>query len=210
MLDFTVPDFRYYNSVALCALDASFSARANYGGVVNVIESFCENYGFNGRTYETCPRAEEQNKVSEVCRSLQGISPEELAEIVNNRQRIGGRLKAALFLDCLHVFQGFGIETYQYMQNRFDDPHLERAFSALRGIGPATLSYLYMLVGDSNDVKVDRHIRTFATAATGNPDLSGEQIKELFRYAARELANDYPDMTARHLDHIVWEYQRNR
>ena len=37
VLDFSVPDYRYYNSVALCALDAAFSAQAKYGAVTHVI-----------------------------------------------------------------------------------------------------------------------------------------------------------------------------
>ena len=38
-----------------------------------------------------------------------------------------------------------------------------------------------------------------------------EQIKELFRRAVVHYRqNGYPDMTARHLDHIVWTWQKSR
>lgn len=210
VLDFTVSDFRYYNSVAFCAFDASFSAQANYASVRNVIGRFCTQYELDNEMVAECPEENCQITVSTIFNLMREISPELLADIVDNHQMVSGRLKSALFLDCLQVFRDFEIDTYQDFQSQFDNPELEAALSRIRGIGPATLSYLYMLAGDSNDVKVDRHIRAFAAKATKNPHLSEEQIKALFRLAASELSKDYPGMTPRHLDHIVWVYQRNR
>lgn len=210
VLDFTVPDFRYYNSVALCALDATFSAQANYASVRNVISRFCTQYELDSETVAECPEDNVQITVSTLCNLMREVSPELLAVIVDNHQKVSGRLKSALFLDCLQVFRDYEIDTYHDFQCQFDNPELEAALSGIRGIGPATLSYLYMLAGDSNDVKVDRHIRAFAAKATKNPNLSEDQIKALFRHAASVLSKDYPGMTPRHLDHIVWAYQRNR
>lgn len=209
VLDFSVPDYRYYNSVALSALDATFSAQANYSGVIHVVDRFCENYGIDIGTYAVCPAADNQVTVTTVRNLVQYLTSEQLANVVGNHQMVSGRLKSALFLDCLQVLYDFGIETYQDMQTQFDTPALEVALSGIHGIGPATLSYLYMLVGDSNDVKVDRHIRAFAKKATNQANLTDEQIKALFRFAAVELSKEYPGMTPRHLDHIVWVYQRN-
>lgn len=141
-LDFSVPDFRYYNSIALSALDATFSAQANYAGVIHVIDRFCENYGIDNGTHAVCPAEENQVSVTAIRNMLQDITPEQLADVVGNRQ------------------------------------------------------------------KVDRHIRAFATKATGHANLTDNQIKSLFRFAAEELSKDYPEMTPRHLDHIVWVYQR--
>lgn len=210
VLDFTVPDFGYYNSVALSALDATFSAQANYTSVINAINRFCNHYGVDSRAIAKCPSRDCQITVSEMLELLQGMSPEQLADVVGNHQKVSGQLKSAVFSECLQVFRNCGIETYQDMQEQFDNPDLEAALSGIRGIGPATLSYLYMLVGDSNDVKVDRHIRAFSANATGEQNLSDEQIKTLFRHASSELSKDYPGMTPRHLDHIVWVYQSRR
>lgn len=210
VLDFSVPDFRYYNSIALSALDATFSAQANYTGVIHVVDRFCDNYRIDDGTHAICPAADKQVSVTAIRNLLQDNTPEQLANVVGNCQKVAGRLKSALFLDCLQVFHEFGIETYQDMQAQFDNPALEAALSGIHGVGPATLSYLYMLVGDSNDVKVDRHIRAFASKATGHANLSDDQIKSLFRFAAEELSKDYPGMTTRHLDHIVWVYQKDQ
>ena len=60
-------------------------------------------------------------------------------------------------------------------------------------------------------MKVDVWIRRFAKEAVGRDDLTPLQIKELFRDAAEYYRNNgYPDMTARHLDHIIWNWQKTR
>ena len=207
VLDFGVPDYRYYNSLGLSVLDASFSATARYSSVENVLARFCKHYDLSCDTFAELPKADSQVTVSQVMKLVQGLSPEQFAEIVQNRSRVGGRLKAALFLDCLSVLHSFGIETYQDFQAQFENPELETSLRALQGIGEATISYLYMLAGNSDNVKVDRHIRTFTSTAVNGNDLTTEQIKRLFRYAAHELSKEYPGMTARRLDHIVWVYQ---
>lgn len=208
VLDFSVLDYQYYNSLGLSVLDATFSTTAKYGAVENVLIRFWDQYGLSNETFSALPAVEVQTTVSQIMEQVQDITPAQFAEQVQNRSRVGGRLKAALFLDCLAVMHEFGIETYQDFQARMDNPELEAALSALRGMGEVTLSYLYMLSGDSGNVKVDRHIRAFATAATGVPDLTLDQIRHLFQHAAREMsANDHPRITVRHLDHIVWVYQ---
>lgn len=207
VLDFGVPDYRYYNSLGLSVLDASFSATARYSSVENVLARFCKHYDLSCDTFAELPKAGSQVTVSQMMKLVQGLSPEQFAEIVQNRSRVGGRLKAALFLDCLSVLHSFGIETYQDFQAHFENPELETSLRALQGMGEATISYLYMLAGNSDNVKVDRHIRTFTSTAVNGNNLTTEQIKRLFRYAAHELSKEYPGMTARRLDHIVWVYQ---
>ena len=210
VLDFSVLDYQYYNSLGLSVLDATFSATAKYGAVENVLLRFCDQYGLSNETFSALPAVEVQTTVSQIMEQVQDITPAQFAEQVQNRSRVGGRLKAALFLDCLAVMHEFGIETYQDFQAQFDNPKLENALRSLRGMGEATINYLYMLAGNSDNVKVDRHIRAFTAAAVNNQNLTTDQIKALFRFAANELARDHPGMTARRLDHMVWVYQRNR
>lgn len=108
VLDFGVPDYRYYNSLGLSVLDASFSASTKYGSVENVLARFCERYDLSCGTSADLPKAASQVTVSQMMKLVQGLSPEQFAEIVQNRARVGGRLKAALFLDCLSVLHSFG------------------------------------------------------------------------------------------------------
>jgi hypothetical protein len=65
-----------------------------------------------------------------------------------------------------------------------------------------------MLAGDHNGVKVDTHLQRFIKDALGKY-LKTEETIELFRQAADYYRqNGYPDMTPRHLDHIVWSWQK--
>lgn len=209
VLDFTIPDFQYYNSLGFSVLDASFSAQARYTSVINVISALSGHYGLTFKQGVSLPEEKAQITVSQLLAVLKDVTSEELANVVHNHSRVAGRLKTALFLDCLNTLRRFKIETYQDFQEQFDNLELETALRSLPGMGEATISYLYMLAGHSNNVKVDRHIRAFAFSAVNNGNLTVEQIKGLFRYAANELSLEYPGMTARHLDHIAWVYQRN-
>ena len=210
VLDFSIPDFQYYNCLGVSVLDATFSAQARYASVIHVMNDFCGHYGLTFEQADSLPERNAQITISQLLAVLKEVTPEELADVVHNHSKVGGRLKAALFLDCLRTLHEFEIETYQDFQAQFNNVELETALRSLRGMGEATINYLYMLAGNSNHVKVDRHIRAFTSTAINNNSLSAEQIEELFRYAANELSSDYPGMTARHLDHIVWVYQRNQ
>ena len=208
-LDFSVRDYQYFQSFSLCCLEASFNANTRFAAVQNVLMHFCEWTTNNGLplTDETRPelwRVDKQIQLSQVLQLIDNQTLESLADIVGNHQRVAGRLKAELFLDMMHLFSHYQIETYQDFQGQFNNLELEEALSGLRGVGAATMSYLYLLAGGQNDVKIDRHIRSFAETATRVVGLSDQQILDLFVYAAQALG-----LTVRHLDHIVWEYQSN-
>ena len=159
------------------------------------------------------PSAEEQVTVSVLCDRLRGHTPQTLAEAINNRQRTssrGGILKTEAFLQYLEVFQQFEVNTYQDV-NRLatEDPTFEQALRNIRGQNVA-VDYFFMLAGDEDGIKVDTHLRNFVRDAVGR-ELTSEQIKALFREAVIHYRqNGYPDMTARHLDHIVWSWQKSR
>ena len=214
-LTFDVNGYEYYPSLALCALDASFSARTTYQSVINVLDRFCQWANHNGvqlrfEHQPECYPAIAQITVSEIIHLLGGQDAESLADIVNNHSKVARRLKAGLFLDLLNVFHGFRIETYQDFQEQFNNQDIADAILELRGVGSATFSYLYLLAGNPNDVKVDVCIRRFSTEATGVNNLTDLQIRELFIYAAGIISQEHHGLTAAHLDHIAWNYQRGQ
>lgn len=83
-----IPDMAYYNSVALCALDAVFSIRTKYSTVEKILNRFCEHYQIPlmSETPHTMPDANHQLKISEIVEKMGNINSEELAAIVHNRQ----------------------------------------------------------------------------------------------------------------------------
>lgn len=215
-LDFTIPDMKYYSCLPLCALDAVFSIGAKYTGVSRTVDRFCRNYSIPREAENTSivPSKEKQTTVRQVSELLMGVSPEDLADIVSNHQRTStknGILKTAAFIQWLDILELYRIQTYQDFHKHWTDSNLEKDLRAVRGqkSGIST-DYFYMLAGNTGDVKVDRHILAFTRIATGDGRVSATTVKDLFRSAVKELQPEHPGLTVRHLDHIVWEYQRIR
>ena len=209
------PDMGYYSSLALCAFDVVFSIRARFESVVSpLIDRLCRMVEIPRQLENpyVLPSLEQQIKVSDFVQRLHCESPEELANRLNNHQRTSatsGILKTEAFLLYLEVFSILSVETYQ---DAFTDGHPRRWLEEMLRTIPGqnvSVDYFFMLAGNENDVKVDVWIRRFVKEAVGRDDLTPLQIKELFRDATEYYRNNgYPDMTVRHLDHIIWNWQK--
>lgn len=211
-----VPDMEYYSCVGLCAFDAVFSIRSNYNSVVSpLVDRFCKLLSIKRSAPDPhkMPKEEEQIKISELQQKLKGYDAESLAKAIRNRQRTSsksGILKTEAFLEYLEVFTKYKIETFQDV-NRIAaiNPQFEKDLKTIKGQNVA-VDYFFMLAGDTDCVKVDTHLRRFANGAVGR-NLTEDEIKDLFaRAVAYYRQNGYPNMTARHLDHIVWTWQKSR
>jgi hypothetical protein len=208
-----IEDFKYYPSVALCALDACYSINAKYSSVINVVWNFSKWVDRSGFTIDKIltkriPSVNNQLPVSSIYNLIDVVDNATLAhDICKNDSRSGGVLKAALFRDVLSIMIDNHIETYHDYQISRDN--IRDNLSAIPGIGPATISYLNMLTGDQNYVKIDRHIKAFVHDAIGR-NANANEIVVLFHYAADRLSDENRLITARHLDHIVWVYQSNQ
>lgn len=211
-----VPDMEYYSCVGLCALDAVFSIQARYYSVVSpLLDRFCDLAKIVRTAPDShkLPSVEEQVKISDLVKRLEGYDGDRLAKALKNKQKTSSRngiLKAEAFLEYLKVFQRFGIETFQDVNRLCEESDdLKNALKSIKGQNVA-VDYFFMLAGDEDGVKVDTLLTRFSETAVGHP-LTKEQIKTLFRNAVEYYReHGYPDMTARHLDHIVWTWQKSR
>ena len=70
-------------------------------------------------------------------------------------------------------------------------------------MGNAGVNYLFMLTGDDNKSKPDVHIHHCMTEACGE-DVSDKECQEIIKGASRILKQDYPDLTVRKLDGVIW------
>lgn len=202
---------RYYSSVALCALDAVFSIRARYYAVVSpLIDRACSL--LNIPRFYMCanrmPSEREEISVSDFKSKLNCTDPNEVAELLNNRQRTStksGILKADAFIRYLDVFTDLKVNTYQDVNRKVDEinPRLRQ----IRGQN-VSVDYFFMLAGNTDDVKVDTWINSFVYDAIGR-NVPPEQVKDLFRSAVQYYRKGcYPYLTVRMLDHTVWSWQR--
>ena len=220
------PDMQYYSCLPLCAFDAVFSIRANFEHCVSpLIDHVCAALNLNRAAADPneIPGAE-QTTVSAFVRLLQAnygliegagtvSNGALLATGIDNHQRTstrGGILKADAFLRYLDVFRQFNIETFQDLNGTAETRFaIDQALRQIPGQNVA-VDYFFMLAGENDMVKVDTHLRRYVQTAV-ETDLSNERIVQLFQEAAAHYrAHGFPTMTPRHLDHIVWSWQRNQ
>lgn len=227
-------DMRYYHSIAICAFDAVFSISSRYSTVQNTLSRLYNLIDFNRLVripsddnqyflLNSMPDIKDQVPCSTITDILKRYSPEQLAspEYLSNRQRTSTRngiLKTEAFLRYLEIFKNYQIETYQDLERR-GRGELEEELMNIPGQRNVAVTYFYMLAGDENNVKVDRHIQRFVNNSLGREiereaRNANEYIRKLFICAAKQLRKDricqrYGKMTARHLDHIIWQWQRS-
>jgi len=140
--------------------------------------------------------------------ALASISPENLAQVLDNRQRLsGGRLKAEAIVDAAGRLVKAGMNSSADLDGGRDK--YRRAYVAVRGLGTVTWDYLCMLLG-VDGVKADVWIVRFISRALS--DDQGDSpprtrdpayCAELLRSAAAQL-----QVPATTLDHAVWANMR--
>jgi inner membrane protein involved in colicin E2 resistance len=181
------------------------------------MDRFCELLGIQRKAPnpEVMPEENEQIKVSDLAEMLKMYNPSQLADAINNRQRTDTKkdsiLKTQAFYEYMEVFRQFKVDTYQDLNDIVrGNPKFEASLRVIRGQANVAVTYFLMLAGDVNGVKVDTQLTRFAQNAVGRR-MNQEEISDLFKRAAEYYSqNGYPDMTPRHLDHIVWNWQRAR
>lgn len=207
-------DEYYYQSLPLCAIDAVFSIGVRYGATRNVVERFCryartERYRPHGSSF---PEPKDQLSISQFLKCLDGKDPDVLAEeVFGNRQRTSARsgiLKAKaviLFAKELHLA---GIDCFQDLtEERIAS--LEPQIVKIPGQSSLiSFGYFQMLAGDDSRIKPDRMIMRFLAEATGQSFERAGAITAL-QQATQILAQEYPTLTARGLDHEIWKYARD-
>ncbi len=202
----------YYYSLPLCVIDAVFSIGVRYSSTEATVLRFCEYFGLQLSRGAQVPAREEQLSVGEFLRINREYGAERMAvEIYRNRQRTstrGGILKvkaAALFAQ---VLADHGVDHFQDVRKIQGNLEFEAAIKEIPGQrSRVSLRYFYMLAGDTNFIKPDRMIKRFLYSATGE-QLSDDECQRALAEACAVLAKDYPNLTPRSLDHLIWEYQR--
>lgn len=67
------------------------------------------------------------------------------------------------------------------------------------------IDYLFMLAGDENKFKPDRHLLSFISDTLEDNNGTSELIESAYQI----LQEKHPDLTVRQLDYLIWNFQRN-
>ena len=211
----TDPNQTFYKSLPLCIMDAVFSIGVNYNSVVKAENNFLKHVGLN------VSRTSTQNEytVGQFLAHM-GEAPdfEQIAaEVYKNKQRTSsskGILKAEAVYRVVKVFEKHGIDTLEDFQSSHDRAGLDADILAVKGQGSGImLKYLYMLAGDADEVKPDRHMVNFMKGIFPHLTMAIKhhaEIKNIMREAVDALKVKYPQLTPRFLDFLIWDYQRKK
>lgn len=120
-----------------------------------------------------------------------------------------GILKAEACREIALVCQKHGINTLRDFNDYADKVALDKDIKSVRGQSSGImLKYLYMLAGDENRVKPDRHIVRFIKETCALQKLTDDDVQAIMVRAVEMLKPEYPNITVRFLDSLIWEAQR--
>lgn len=205
------PEYSYH-SLPLCVIDAVFSIGVGYRNVQKAVESWCVAQRPRWSKYRAVAQA--RYTITDLIRVTDDYDGGALAQrfFGGNRQRTSSRsgiLKADAVVRFAKALQQTGVEDFPDIR---DAARAERASQVVRSIpgqgSGLSFDYFLMLAGYDSYVKPDRMLCRFVAEAAGRPDISPHSARDAVIAACRDLAHEFPNLTPRLLDHLIWSYQR--
>ena len=186
----------FYKSLPICILDAVFSIGVRYTSVVNVVNSYIGTFDLTiSRTQADATEHTIRNFLANVAKY--------------DTSSRSGILKAEACREIALVCQKHGINTLRDFNDYTDKTTLDKDIKSVRGQRSGImLKYLYMLTGDENRVKPDRHIVRFIKETCTLQKLTDDDAQAIMVRTVEMLKPEYPNITVRFLDSLIWETQR--
>jgi hypothetical protein len=200
-----IPEEYEYKHLALCIVDAIYSINSKYTTTRNVVERTRNFFKLN---------SEHEYKLEKFIQDLSNFNFDELAKkVFVNRQRTStknGILKAEAVVRFSKTLYNFGINNFSDLDKMFVNQELIDALKQIPGQKSGiSIEYFFMLCGDTNRAKMDRHIISFIDEATDTL-LTNEEKIELMKTALLELKKHTKINSLRTLDYSIWKYMSTR
>ena len=191
-----------------------FAIGANYTSTENTVNRFCEYFNLQRLSRVRYPDKSAQLSITEFVELYNKHDNEWLAEqVYRNRQRTStksGILKSEAVLMFSKTLQEYKVDSFQDVENIIGNTSFETAIKKIPGQGSGiSPRYFYMLAGSDVYVKPDRMMARFIRSAL-QKSLSVEESHDLVVEACQILSEEYPHLTPRALDHLIWNYQREQ
>lgn len=198
-----------YGSVALSILDAIWSIGVRYTTVGRVLDRYRAWVAGQGS-------GAEERSAADLADDISKLGIEQFSDQIGTRQRTSTRngiLKADAAYRAATAVAEAGVGAQADLQG-IDLQPLKAQWTAIPGQGSG-ISWRYFLMNNRiEDVKPDRMVIRFVTAALLNSDLpqvrSSEAVALLVRQAHDKLRIGQPDLTLRALDHAMWCWSTGR
>ena len=207
-----LPEEYHYHSLPLCVIDAVFSIGVQYASTRNTVIRFCQHFGIPRLRKEGIPPPMEQLSMTDFIGIYDEYGIARMTEeVFRNRQRTSTRngiLKSEAVLRFSQVLVQFGIDYLQDTDRIIGNREFEERIQAIPGQRSGiSLRYFYMLAGSDAYIKPDRMIARFIYSAL-NKRMSVDESHEVIMGAYRILVQEFPSLTPRALDYMIWRYQR--
>lgn len=202
----------FYVNLPFALIDAVFSAGGHYRATMNAVLGLAEYYDLPILRKAALPAREKQFSITDFLELYQEFGDEGMAvEVYHNRQRTSPRngiLKAEAARRYAQVLADFGV---QHLQDVHKVLGLQRFTNAIHAIpgqrSGVSLHRFTMLVCEANHYQTDRLVKRFLYEA-GGERLSDGQCLAALREVRAQLLGDYPELTSRALDSLIWEARR--
>ncbi len=206
----TLPREYFYQSLPLCIIDAVFSIGVSYVSTSNTVEKFCKHFGLEVYDTERLSNPSKQLAVKDFIKLYKDTGVDEMArKVYRNLQRTStanGILKAEAVLQFSQVLDSYEVNYFQDIGKVLENSAFENDVKRIRGQGSGiSTQYFFMLAGSENLVKPDRMILRFMGSALGKT-VKIEEVQEALATVNSYLLTEYPDLTPRKLDYLIWNY----
>lgn len=210
-------DEYYYNSLTFCIIDAVFSIGVNYIAVQNTVRKYCNYYDlkiFRNPHTSNFPEHEQQETIISFIKKIEEMGVNDFTDtVLQNRQRTSTRsgiLKTEASLRFAKALAAHKIDTFKDISKVQIDISIEKKIREIPGQKSGiSFKYFLMLAGDIDLIKPDRMIIRYIENIT-QTKIREEQIIEIIKKAAAVLQQEFPNITARSLDHEIWKFQRQQ
>ena len=201
----------FYQSLPLCVIDAIYSIGVIYTSTKNTVMNYC-NYFKIQRIRDNrnnLPPTESQESIEAFLIKFYELEIDKFKEdIYDNRQRTSSRngiLKAEAVFIFAEVLKRYSINFFQDVPSIIANDSFESDVRRIRGqTSGLSLDYFFMLAGSDNIIKADRWIIRFLEIILNRP-VSREEAQSCLDHVKDELINEYPNLTLRLLDNVIWK-----
>lgn len=201
LLNVQLGDEYNYPCLPLAIIDAIYSLRIDYEQVKDIVKKYADTY-----------KVDETHCISDLIKNIESVGCEGFAnDVLGANYKTAGKnpiLKSEAVYEWAKILKKNGIENFVDFR-RADKDNLEKELLQVRGQGETVVKYLFMLCGDNNTCKPDTHILKFFSDILKR-NVKADEVQGLFENIVNDLKAEYPHMTVRLLDYIIWNYQRNQ
>jgi hypothetical protein len=210
LLDATLSEEHEYASLPLCVIDTVFSIGAKYASTKRVPPRWAAAQTPQWPVHRRGATIE--HSVSDFLKAAGRFTCDELAtQVLENRQRTSsksGILKAEAVRRFASALQTAGIERFA---DCADEKKLALAEAHAKDIpghsSGISFDYFRILIGQPT-VKADRMICRFVARAASVEHISPSVAKQAVIDATTLLNKEYPNLTTRVLDHLIWNHEQ--